>query len=101
MRDPRPAATLGDRRFLVATRIRPPDRDLTVVLARNAPTAGPYFAARRSDAGRIRECGDPPCRRLLADTSRAGSRRWCEMSGCGNRAEAAGFRARRAGGHSG
>jgi len=47
------------------------------------------------DAGRVRECEDTPCSRLFVDTSRAGSRRWCEMSGCGNRAKAAGFRARR------
>jgi predicted RNA-binding Zn ribbon-like protein len=46
------------------------------------------------DAARIRECEDPPCSRLFVDTSRAGSRRWCEMSGCGNRTKAAGFRAR-------
>jgi predicted RNA-binding Zn ribbon-like protein len=46
------------------------------------------------DAARIRECEDPPCTRLFVDTSRAGSRRWCEMSGCGNRTKAAGFRAR-------
>jgi predicted RNA-binding Zn ribbon-like protein len=47
------------------------------------------------DAARIRECEDPPCTRLFIDVSRAGSRRWCDMSGCGNRAKAAGFRARR------
>jgi predicted RNA-binding Zn ribbon-like protein len=47
------------------------------------------------DAARIRECEDPPCSRLFVDTSRASSRRWCEMSGCGNRAKVAGFRARR------
>jgi predicted RNA-binding Zn ribbon-like protein len=46
------------------------------------------------DAARVRECEDPPCTRLFVDTSRAGSRRWCEMSGCGNRTKAAGFRAR-------
>jgi predicted RNA-binding Zn ribbon-like protein len=46
------------------------------------------------DAARIRECEDPPCTRLFVDASRAGSRRWCEMSGCGNRTKAAGFRAR-------
>jgi predicted RNA-binding Zn ribbon-like protein len=50
------------------------------------------------DAPRIRECEDPPCTRLFVDTSRAGSRRWCEMSGCGNRAKVAGFRARRSAG---
>jgi predicted RNA-binding Zn ribbon-like protein len=47
------------------------------------------------DAGRIRQCGNPPCTRLFLDTSRAGSRRWCDMAGCGNRAKVAGFRARR------
>jgi predicted RNA-binding Zn ribbon-like protein len=47
------------------------------------------------DAGRIRECGHPPCTRLFLDTSRAGSRRWCDMAGCGNRAKVAEFRARR------
>jgi predicted RNA-binding Zn ribbon-like protein len=50
------------------------------------------------DAARIRECADPPCTRLFVDTSRAGSRRWCEMSGCGNRTKAAGFRARHSAG---
>jgi predicted RNA-binding Zn ribbon-like protein len=46
------------------------------------------------DAARIRKCEDPACTRLFVDASRAGSRRWCEMSGCGNRTKAAGFRAR-------
>jgi len=46
------------------------------------------------DAARIRECGDPPCTRLFVDTSRARSRRWCDMAGCGNRAKVSGFRAR-------
>lgn len=48
------------------------------------------------DRARIRECGDPPCTRLFVDTSRAGSRRWCNMSGCGNRAKVASHRARHA-----
>jgi predicted RNA-binding Zn ribbon-like protein len=52
-------------------------------------------------AGRIRECGDPPCTRLFVDTSRARSRRWCDMGGCGNRAKVAGFRARRSVTHAG
>ncbi len=47
------------------------------------------------EASRIRACGDPPCTRLFLDTSRAGSRRWCDMGRCGNRAKVAGFRARR------
>ncbi|WP_327091460.1 ABATE domain-containing protein [Nonomuraea sp. NBC_01738] len=44
----------------------------------------------------VRECGDEHCTRLYVDTSRARSRRWCDMQVCGNRAKAAGFRARHA-----
>jgi predicted RNA-binding Zn ribbon-like protein len=48
-----------------------------------------------SHADRIRECSNPACTRLFTDTSRAGSRRWCDMRECGNQAKVAGFRARR------
>ena len=64
---------------------------IVLVLLKVALLGGP-------DAANIRECEDPPCSRLFVDTSRAGSRRWCEMSGCGNRAKVAGFRARRSAG---
>ncbi|MYW06733.1 ABATE domain-containing protein [Streptomyces sp. SID3343] len=47
------------------------------------------------DAERIRECEAQPCTRLYLDASRRGGRRWCDMRGCGNRAKAAAFRARR------
>ncbi|WP_424643480.1 CGNR zinc finger domain-containing protein [Embleya sp. AB8] len=46
------------------------------------------------DAARIRECEAPTCTRLYVDSSRHGSRRWCDMRSCGNRAKAATFRAR-------
>ncbi|MEV6827945.1 ABATE domain-containing protein [Amycolatopsis sp. NPDC051102] len=36
-------------------------------------------------AGRLRECANPECSLLFVDTSRAGVRRWCSMSGCGAR----------------
>jgi predicted RNA-binding Zn ribbon-like protein len=36
-------------------------------------------------AARIRECAAPDCAFLFLDTSRAGGRRWCAMSRCGNR----------------
>lgn len=45
-------------------------------------------------AVQVRECGDETCTRLYVDTSRGGSRRWCGMAECGNRAKAAAFRAR-------
>jgi predicted RNA-binding Zn ribbon-like protein len=43
----------------------------------------------------LRECVNPRCTRLFIDTSRAGIRRWCGMTECGNRAKVAAFRARR------
>jgi predicted RNA-binding Zn ribbon-like protein len=37
---------------------------------------------------RVKKCGDPTCGWLFLDTSRNKSRRWCDMSECGNRAKA-------------
>ncbi|MDQ6693194.1 MAG: ABATE domain-containing protein [Chloroflexota bacterium] len=36
---------------------------------------------------RVRECAGQTCAWLFVDTSRNHSRRWCDMSGCGNRAK--------------
>ncbi|WP_280269145.1 CGNR zinc finger domain-containing protein [Nocardia wallacei] len=47
-----------------------------------------------ADRGRIKQCGRDGCTRLYVDTSRAGTRRWCDMARCGNRAKSAAFRAR-------
>ncbi len=47
-----------------------------------------------AQATSIRECEAAPCTRLYVDTSHRGTRRWCDMRGCGNRAKAAAFRAR-------
>ncbi|MTE14675.1 CGNR zinc finger domain-containing protein [Nocardia aurantiaca] len=43
---------------------------------------------------RLKECGRDACTRLYIDTSRGGSRRWCDMTVCGNRAKSKAFRAR-------
>lgn len=40
------------------------------------------------ELGRVRTCGSDDCGWLFVDTSRNGSRRWCDMSDCGNRAKA-------------
>ena len=40
------------------------------------------------DLARVQSCGDPECGWLFVDASRAGSRRWCAMDGCGNRNKA-------------
>lgn len=46
------------------------------------------------DRARVKECGADQCTRLYLDLSRAMSRRWCDMTLCGNRAKGAAFRAR-------
>ncbi|GAA2218219.1 CGNR zinc finger domain-containing protein [Streptomyces nogalater] len=38
---------------------------------------------------RIRQCAQPDCITHFLDTSRNGTRRWCSMAACGNRAKAA------------
>jgi predicted RNA-binding Zn ribbon-like protein len=45
-------------------------------------------------AERIRECAGEGCALLFVDTSRSGERRWCSMTGCGNKAKVAEFRRR-------
>jgi predicted RNA-binding Zn ribbon-like protein len=47
-------------------------------------------------AEQLKECGGNPCSRLFLDSSRRGTRRWCDMSECGNRAKAAAYRGRHA-----
>ena len=44
--------------------------------------------------GRIRECSADDCRLVYLDTSRSGTRRWCSMQRCGNRAKVRTFRAK-------
>ena len=46
------------------------------------------------DAG-LKWCADPTCTHPFLDRSRGHRRRWCEMAGCGDRAKAAAYRARR------
>jgi predicted RNA-binding Zn ribbon-like protein len=42
----------------------------------------------RDMPGRLRPCANEECRQFLIDRSRAGTARWCSMSGCGNRMKA-------------
>jgi predicted RNA-binding Zn ribbon-like protein len=48
--------------------------------------ADDYLSLRDSDADCIRQCEHPSCVLYFHDTT--GRRRWCSMSGCGNRAKA-------------
>lgn len=42
----------------------------------------------RADHSRLRRCANDACLWLFLDQSKAGRRRWCDMSSCGNRAKA-------------
>lgn len=70
------------------------DGDLDAVLAELARSAIELFGGPL--ASTVSECGGEDCTRLYVDGSRGRTRRWCDMRGCGNRAKAAGFRARHA-----
>lgn len=65
------------------------DTRLGSALALLAPvlwSAGDLLAGPQLD--RVRKCANPECGWLFLDDSRAGKRRWCSMSACGNRAKA-------------
>ena len=42
----------------------------------------------RGELGKIRGCADRRCPRHFADDTKSGTRRWCDMKTCGNRAKA-------------
>jgi predicted RNA-binding Zn ribbon-like protein len=48
----------------------------------------------KDDLSRVRECGSATCEWLFIDKSRNHSRRWCDMSDCGNVAKVRRFRQR-------
>ncbi|WP_406193978.1 CGNR zinc finger domain-containing protein [Kitasatospora sp. NBC_01560] len=52
--------------------------------------------ATSAAATRVRECAGPDCCALFLDNSRPGTRRWCSMDICGNRAKKAALRGRAA-----
>jgi predicted RNA-binding Zn ribbon-like protein len=47
-----------------------------------------WGAVEAEAPGRLRPCANEECRLFLLDRSRAGTGRWCSMSGCGNRMKA-------------
>jgi predicted RNA-binding Zn ribbon-like protein len=49
-------------------------------------SAGDLLTGAKLD--KVRRCANPECGWLFLDDSRAGKRRWCSMSSCGNRAKA-------------
>jgi predicted RNA-binding Zn ribbon-like protein len=57
-----------------------------VLLAPVLWSAGDLLAGPALD--KVKRCANPDCGWLFLDDSRAGKRRWCSMSSCGNRAKA-------------
>jgi len=84
---PLTAASLGVDRTVTTT------GDLAACLAAVARAAVDAF--RPENAAHLKWCEGADCTRPFLDASRAGNRRWCGMSGCGDRAKAAAYRARR------
>ncbi len=67
--------------------------DLSAVLADLARDCLSLFGD--ADGADLRWCADQRCTRPFVDRSRGHRRRWCGMRGCGDRAKAAAYRARR------
>jgi hypothetical protein len=59
-----------------------------------ATVAALLRATARPGWSRVKACRGEDCRWVFIDVSRNGSRRWCAMANCGNRAKAAAFRDR-------
>ena len=74
--------------------LRPADAASIPVEVAARVVLGLVRSSARPDWGRLKACPGPDCGWMFLDRSRNGSRRWCQMSACGNRAKGAAFRAR-------
>ncbi|MEI7030575.1 CGNR zinc finger domain-containing protein [Streptomyces pratensis] len=81
-----------------------PDGLPASVVETDAPSWGPAWYAAESwlslvadRPDRIRPCANEACVLHFYDVSKNGTRRWCSMAGCGNRAKAKRHHARRSG----
>jgi predicted RNA-binding Zn ribbon-like protein len=78
-------ATLEPDADAYAWRIEVP-HDISGILAAVLWTSGDLLASPRRN--RVRRCANPQCGGIFLDDSKSGTRRWCMMSVCGNRAKA-------------
>jgi predicted RNA-binding Zn ribbon-like protein len=62
------------------------EADLAPILAPIVRAAAELLTS--ADLPRVRECGSDTCSWLFLDRSKNGTRRWCDMKVCGNRAKA-------------
>jgi predicted RNA-binding Zn ribbon-like protein len=67
-------------------RLPPATTDAASLLAPVLWSAGDLLAGERLQ--RVRLCANEKCRWLFLDDSKSGTRRWCSMTSCGNRAKA-------------
>ncbi len=77
---------------LPVLRVAPPANPIRHALALVALDAANLLGTDQRD--RLRICASEKCSARFYDASRAGTRRWCSMSGCGNTAKARRHRAR-------
>jgi predicted RNA-binding Zn ribbon-like protein len=85
LNDTAPRATLegADNRFGWRIEARP---TATGILAPVLWSAADIIVG--TDAARVRQCDNDRCLWLFLDDSKNGTRRWCSMQACGNRAKA-------------
>jgi len=83
-----PPALAGGKRQAGAGRLRAGQALSSI--ARDAVTT----FSREAAENRIRECAADDCELVFVDESRTGSRRWCSMQRCGNRAKVRAHRTR-------
>lgn len=90
-------AVLGHGRIRPTLRATGPGE----IVELDAVAWGVAFAAARellallaADPRRVKACGGEGCVLWFLDTTRSGTRRWCSMAGCGNRAKVHRHRAR-------
>ncbi|PRF27001.1 CGNR zinc finger domain-containing protein [Burkholderia multivorans] len=81
---PRVALARVDGRY--AWRIEPPGATLGALLSPVLWSATDLLGGVR--LAKVKRCANDACRWLFVDDSKNGSRRWCSMSSCGNRAKA-------------
>jgi predicted RNA-binding Zn ribbon-like protein len=83
---------LTDPEGAPAARSTAPDGTMEQILA---TVAIAYLSSHISGVWRrVKACAEPDCRWAFLDLSRNGSRRWCDMSECGNRAKNRAWRVR-------
>ena len=99
-RDALRALVTGGRPTLPAVSLTPSCTGDGVVLRRDtaaeAALAAAVILSIQGRISRVKLCQSDTCRYAYYDRSRNGSRAWCSMEVCGNRAKARSFRSRQA-----